>query len=93
MKIRARIAGIIEGNPVHSEQDIELKDGVTVKTFFKNADKAMGFKKPKYFKLSVKQGVAPTILLNGDRLDLPEGYKRQLAEGDEISVIVPMSGG
>jgi len=92
MKIRARIAGIIKGTPVHTEQDIELKEGSTVKTFFKNADKAVGFK-TRYFQLSLKQGVAPTILLNGDRLDLPEGYSRQLVEGDEVSVIVPMSGG
>ena len=93
MKIRARIAGIIKGNPVHAEQDIELKDGSTVKSFFKYADKAIGFKNPKYFKLSLKQGVMPTILINGDRLDLPEGYARQLADGDEVSVIIPMSGG
>jgi hypothetical protein len=93
IKVRARIAGIIQGNPVNAEQDIEIKEGATVKFFFKHADKEMGFKKPEYFRLSLKQGISPTVLLNGDRLDLPEGFDRRLVEGDEVSVILPMSGG
>jgi len=93
MIVRARIAGIIEGTPVNAEGAVELKDGATVKKFFKRVDKSMGFRKPKYFRAAFKQGVNPTVLLNGDRLDLPEGYKHRLSDKDEISVILPMSGG
>jgi len=93
MLVRARIAGIIEGTPVHAEGEFEIVDGVTVKKFFRRADEAMGFKKPKFFRRSLKQGITPTILLNGDRLDLPEGFKHRMSDGDEISVILPMSGG
>ncbi len=92
MKINARIAGIIDGNPVNAEGAVELKDGATLKKFFKRADKEMGFKQ-KYFKKSLKQPVTPTVLINGDRAQLPEDMKRKLEEGDEISVVLPMSGG
>jgi len=92
MKIRARIAGIIEGNPVNAEADIELKDGATLKKFFKQVDKKMGFKQ-KYFKKSLKQPVTPTILINGDRAQMPGDMKRKLSDGDEISVVLPVAGG
>ena len=93
MIIRARIAGIIEGTSVHEEGEIEFKEGTTVKKFFKQIDKKMGFKKPKYFRMVFRQGIQPSILLNGDRLDMPDGYKRKLVDGDEITVMLPMSGG
>ena len=93
MIVRARIAGIIEGDPVNAEGEIEMKDGATVKKFLKQADGKMGFKKPKYFRLSLKQGIAPTMLLNGDRLDMREGLKTILTEGDEVTVLLPMAGG
>ncbi len=93
MIIRVRIAGIIDCIPVHAEGDVKLKDGATLKKFFKEADKQMGFKKEKYFKKILKQGVEPTILLNGDRIDLPEGFKQILSDGDDMSVVLPMAGG
>lgn len=92
MKIGARIAGIIEGNPVNEEGAIELKEGATLKKFFKQADKKMGLER-KYFKKSLKQPVTPTVLINGDRAEIPEDLKRRLSHGDEISVVLPMAGG
>ena len=92
MKIHVQIAGLIEGDSVHGERTMELKDGSTVKDLIKRGDKEFKFKK-KYFKLLLKQGRLPTILLNGDRLDLPEGYKQKLKDGEKISLVLPMSGG
>lgn len=92
MKVNVQIAGLIDGDTVHGEKDIELKEGTTVDELIKRADKDFKFKK-QYFKLLLKQGRLPTILLNGDRLDLPEGYSTALKDGDKISVILPMSGG
>lgn len=92
MKVNVQIAGLIDGDTVHGEKDIELKEGTTVDELIKRADKDFKFKK-QYFKLLLKQGRLPTILINGDRLDLPEGYATVLKEGDKVSVILPMSGG
>jgi molybdopterin converting factor small subunit len=92
MKVNVQIAGLIDGDTVHGERDIELKEGSTVDELIKRADKDFKFKK-QYFKLLLKQGRLPTILINGDRLDLPEGYSMVLKEGDKVSVILPMSGG
>ena len=93
MNIRARIAGIIEGNPIHEEGSVDVKDGIILKDFLKIADKKLGFEKKKYFQNAFKQGILPTLLLNGDRFDLPDGFTYRLKDGDEISVLLPMSGG
>ncbi len=91
MKIDVQIAGLIQGESVHGEKEIELKDGSTVKDLFKKGDKLFGYKK-KYFK-KMLGGRTPTILINGDRLDLPEGFKRKLKDGEKISLLLPMAGG
>jgi molybdopterin converting factor small subunit len=93
MKIKARIAVVVDAQPVVSEGEFDLPVGATVKKFMKKADKALGFKKPKPFRDTLKQGLPPTILLNGDRLDLPEGWKHKLTDGDEVTVLTPMMGG
>jgi len=93
MKVRARFAGVAAGAPLVAEGHIELKDGADLKNFFRQADQAMGFKKTKPFRRSLKQGLTPTVLLNGDRLDLPEGFNHVLTDGDEVTVLLPMMGG
>ncbi len=91
--VQARIAGMFASESVVQEGPVELKSGATVKTFFQKADKALGFNKSKHFRLSLKQGRPPTVLINGDRLDLPEGFTRKLSPGDEITVLTPLAGG
>lgn len=93
MKVRARLAGVFDDRPLVLEGEVDLKDGATLKTFFKEADKAMGYDRPKHFRQSLKQRVQPTILINGDRADLPTDFGRSLADGDEISILLPMMGG
>ena len=92
MKIYVQIAGLIEGDSVHGEKEVELKKGSTIRDVLKIGDKQFKFKK-KYFKLLLKQGRLPTILINGDRVDLPEGYSMPLNDGEKLSVLLPMSGG
>ena len=93
MIIRARIAVVTDVEPIMAEGDVELKDGARVKKFFDVADKALGFAKEKHVKKIMKSKLAPTVLLNGDRLDLPQGMKHTLKDGDEITVLSPMMGG
>ena len=91
--VRARIAGHYDGQPVDASGMVDLYDGDTVGKFFKKADAALGLKDRKPFKRAFKQGIRPVVLLNGDRLELPEESEYFLADGDEISVILTVAGG
>ncbi len=94
MIVKAQLAGIIAGESVQAEGRVELKDGATVKKFFKEADAAFGHAEPKlYFRESLKQKPPPVVLLNGERLELPADLKRRLKDGDAISVVVLVGGG
>jgi molybdopterin converting factor small subunit len=72
---------------------VPLRAGDTVKVFLKRADGALGLKKNKPFRRVFKQGVRPVVLLNGDRIELPQENTRHLADGDEVSIILSMAGG
>lgn len=91
--VRARLAGMFDNEMVTAEGDVELKTGATIKAFFDRADTSLGYGRQRYFKRSLKMTGWLTILLNGDRLDLPEGLKKTLVDGDEVTVLTPMAGG
>jgi molybdopterin converting factor small subunit len=93
MLVRAKIMGFIDGQSVQAEGDVELREGSVIETFFRVADSGMGFKNAKHFRRALKQRLAPIVLLNGNRLSLPGDFSRRLKEGDELSVIIPVSGG
>lgn len=93
MVIKARIAVVVDSETIVDEGEVEVKEGADLKKFFKLADKAMGYSKTRYFKRALKSKVPPTVLLNGDRLDLPEGMKHKLVHEDEVTVLTPMAGG
>ena len=92
IKIHVQMAGLIDGDSVHGEKTVQIKDGGSIQDVIAAGDKVFGFKK-KYFKLLTRQGLTPTILLNHDRVDLPEGYDQKLKDGDHLSVILPLAGG
>jgi len=91
--IKIHVAGIFDDKPVFVEGEIELKDDALLRDLFKKADKALGFKDRKYLRQVLSMAVPPTVLLNGDRLDLPEGFGHGLKDGDEVSLLSPIAGG
>jgi molybdopterin converting factor small subunit len=93
MIIKTQIAGIFGDTPIMAKGEVELSDNSDLKTFFKKADRALGFSRPKVFRLALKMAIQPTILLNGDRLDMPEGLSQRLKDGDEVTVLTPLTGG
>jgi molybdopterin converting factor small subunit len=93
MKIQARIMGVIEGSLVHKEGTAEFPARITLKEFFKKADKALGLSQTPYFKLALKQTIPPSIMINGNPVILPDDFRHPLSDGEEISVILPMAGG
>ena len=93
MRIYARISAFIDGDAVHREGTVELEHNAVLKTFFRKADKQFGFRKVKYFKQVPRLPVRPTILVNGNRIEMDEAMSYTLSDNDEIIVILPMSGG
>ncbi len=93
MKIQARIMGVIEETLVQKEGEMDLPIRITLKGFFKKADKAMGSTKIPYFKLALKQSIPPSVMINGNLISLPEGFSQILNDGDEVSILLPLAGG
>jgi molybdopterin converting factor small subunit len=91
--VRVRIMGPIDGQSVNASGTVFLKEGDTVKKLFKQVDAALDLKKQKPFRRAFKQGIRPVVLLNGDRIDLPQEENCGLTDGDEISVILAVAGG
>ena len=92
INIRVRILGPLNGQSVKTSGTVQLKEGDTVKRLFNLADAALGLRQ-KPFKQAFRQGIRPMVLLNGDRLEIPEEGGRRLADGDEVHVILTVAGG
>ena len=92
INIRVRIFGAVNGQSVKTSGTVQLKEGDTVKRLFNRADAALGLRQEP-FKQAFRQGIRPVVLLNGDRLEIPEEGGRRLADGDEVHVILTVAGG
>jgi hypothetical protein len=91
--VRIRIVGPVNGKSVNAAGTVQLKEGGTVKHLFSRADAALGLRDKRPFKKALRQGVRPVVLLNGDRLEIPEESGKRLADGDEVNVILTVAGG
>lgn len=91
--VRIRIVGPVNGQSVNASGRVQLKEGETVKNLFNRADAALGLRGQKPFKQALRQGIRPVVLLNGDRLEIPEESGKRLADGDEVNVILTVAGG
>ena len=68
------------------------KESISTEELFDYLDRKQELGK-KFFKKMLRLPSPPVLLLNGENLDLKEGLKRKLSDGDEISLIMPMAGG
>jgi molybdopterin converting factor small subunit len=85
--------GPVNGRSVNASGTVRLREGGTVKNLFSRADTALGLKGKKPFKRALRQGIRPVVLLNGDRLEIPEESGKRLEDGDEVNVILTVAGG
>jgi molybdopterin converting factor small subunit len=92
INIRVQILGAVNGQSVKTSGTVQLKEGDTVKRLFSRADAALGLRQ-KPFRQALRQGIRPVVLVNGDRLEIPEEGGRRLADGDEVHVILTVAGG
>lgn len=84
--------GAVNGKSVKTSGTVQLKEGDTVKRLFNRADAALCLRQ-RPFRQAFRQGIRPVVLLNGDRLEIPEEGGRRLADGDEVDVILTVAGG
>ncbi len=90
MKVEIQIAAMICGRSINENLELEVGPRANVKDLIKAVDKS------KRLDVKIAKAVfqgAPTLLLNGDRLDVPKDLKHRLSEGDKVSVLLPLSGG
>ncbi|OGP60051.1 MAG: hypothetical protein A2V67_08870 [Deltaproteobacteria bacterium RBG_13_61_14] len=77
---------------VNESFEEEVAEGTTLEKLFQQVDGSKRFKK-KYFKEILAAPRPPVVLLNGNRVEVPEELGEKLNEGDEVSVVSPIAGG
>jgi len=92
LKVEVKVALLHKGRIVHRQRDVELREGASLADLFKALDRAKLVGRS-YFKRLATSPRPPTLLRNGDRIDLPGDLTALLSDGDEISIISPFSGG
>lgn len=92
MKVKVSIVAFAGGKAINKILELELKEGSTLMDMFnfieKRGDVDRGF-----FKTILSQRRPVTVLLNGMRVNLSEERKKNLSDGDEISIVSPIAGG
>jgi molybdopterin converting factor small subunit len=83
IRVNVRLACIINTQPVNDSFVLELPQGSNLKGLIRSVESR------------IKASVAPsfTILVNGERMNIPEDAKRILNEGDNVSILSPIAGG
>lgn len=81
--VNVRLACIINTKPINDSLLVEIPEGSSLKDLIKKTES------------QIKENISPsfTILVNGERIVLPDGYKRSLNNGDNVSIISPIAGG
>ncbi len=83
IQVNVRLACIINTKPVNESLIMEIPEGSSLKDLIRKTESA------------IKENISPsfTILINGERIVLPDGYKRSLNNGDNVSILSPIAGG
>ena len=93
MKVKIKIAGMVDRKLVNRVLEVEPeKEPISIEELFDYLDRKQELGK-KFFKKMLRLPSPPVLLLNGENMDLKEGLKQKLSDGDEISLIMPMAGG
>ncbi|MHA1145464.1 MAG: MoaD/ThiS family protein [Candidatus Helarchaeota archaeon] len=90
MKIIVATHGRFMNKFLKKDLNIRLKNGSTVKDLLKKVEKRVGLSL--IHMLTSNEG-SPVILLNGNRIELPEELQKHLKDGDEIHILRSLGGG
>ncbi|RJP16645.1 MAG: hypothetical protein C4520_18175 [Candidatus Abyssobacteria bacterium SURF_5] len=89
--VKIRVAGIFSGLPMNELLEERYQAGDTPAALLGRLDKRKAVQR-RFFSKVVKSGNG-IFLLNGNRLELNDLKQKQLADGDEISVLSAIAGG
>jgi sulfur carrier protein ThiS len=77
---------------LQKEIGIETGDGLRLDKLLGRLDK-MGLAERGFFRAVRKGRQGVTLLLNGDRVDIPDARRTVVREGDQLAVLSQISGG
>jgi alpha-beta hydrolase superfamily lysophospholipase/molybdopterin converting factor small subunit len=83
ISVNVRLACIINTKPVNEHFTLEISDNSNLKNLLRVVESR------------INDNISPsfTILINGERITLPDDYKRVINDGDNISILSPIAGG
>lgn len=87
--VSVRILGLVGDRMVHFDGQVRLRGTPDVTAVLKTAGRAAGVD----LLAALAAGAEPTIMLNGERLDLPAGLTRPVPHGSQIAWLMPLAGG
>ncbi|MDY6959336.1 MAG: MoaD/ThiS family protein [Halobacteriota archaeon] len=88
MKVSVEIHGFLEHRTINLKRDFRIKEGGTVKDALVKIGKKIKIDLP-----LLLTKVSPVVMVNNERLDLPEGFTRTLYDGDLMVILQPLAGG
>ena len=92
ISVHVKIAGFVDRKMIATEFDLQAPEGTTIKKLIKLVDKS-GKVKGKPLKKIMAMPRPPTVMVNGEGIDVPDELGRTIAEGDEVAVMTPLAGG
>ncbi|MFZ5814764.1 MAG: hypothetical protein ACOY93_05625 [Bacillota bacterium] len=87
--VAVRIIGVVGDRVVRWEGRVRIAVGSDLRTALRAAGRAAGVDLLK----AMAEGPEPTILLEGVRVELPEGLSRNVDADSSIAWLMPMAGG
>jgi len=90
MIISVTINGIFLGDMVREDLEIKLKDRGNLEKLLKKVGKKVKINLLYIIKEMISN---PVILLNGNRTEFPMDLKKDLKDGDKISILQSLGGG
>ena len=90
MKIEVNINGIFNRKFIKKSLEMKIQNNETLEKVFKKIGKSI---KNDIYQVFLEQRSNPVLLLNGRRIDFPEGFSLIPNDGDEITLLQAIGGG
>ncbi|MFZ5826360.1 MAG: hypothetical protein ACOY94_18865 [Bacillota bacterium] len=87
--VQVRVLGVVGAHVVRWEGQVRLPAGSDLRTALAHAGRAARVD----LAGALDEGADPTILVNGDRVQLPEGLSKVVDADSAITWLMPLAGG
>ncbi|MDY6965557.1 MAG: MoaD/ThiS family protein [Halobacteriota archaeon] len=88
MKVSVEIHGFLQKRSINVKKEFRIKEGSTTKDALSKVSKKL-----KVDLLELLTKVNPVVMINNERMEIPEDLFLKLADGDEIVILQPLAGG